>query len=973
MSSIHISFFKSQDEMLEQQKLKPNSFIFTQDISKTGAKKFALCDSFEDYINYNDSLKDENKNCHEFVLNDVIINEFYDVELKGDFEDYKQKSNEVIKDFLSSLKEFHAINNFEIRNADFKILQACHSKKISFHIIVPKYQFKNIYCHKKFISDYKEFCEKNNYVFYPDEGVYKKNTTLRMIYNTKMGKNYPLLPISSDVNEKDYLIKYQGNSPIILPWSEYVKPKKEIQLLNQLNNSNKIEILKEIVSKITDDDYTTWTQVCWGLYNLTYPTLLNEGKKLFFEYSRNSVDYHEEACDRLWENSTYKEDGISLGTLKKLAGVRSSTEQKTQPKLIDNLNFYNTNVKTIKNIIPFINSFKNEKGIQIIRGEYGMGKTHQICEFEKLNDKYNSLIVSATRALTKQLCKRTNFDLYSDGFEKNKLITTIESIYKIRVKPDILYIDEFCSVRRALSGLTCRKNGNLIFSTLIILLKNTEKIIILDADISPDDIYLISKLSGRQDITFYDYVKSNREKKTYTLINSEALFVEKLLSKVEDDKKIAICSSSPQFLKTLLKYNELQNKKVLLITAETEQTTKDDIMQNIEKLEDYDVFLYSPSVKVGVSFDNLHFDYIFAHHCSKSNITCDEFAQMIRRVRITKNREKEIICFIPYSNNECSENLKEEVEKYVQINEYYGIVERVSIGKENDFQIIKDDPYYDVYLINKKESYFSKNHFYDCFIHKITSFGDIIKKDFEKAEKLNKDDIKEKYSVVKEEDVLKVYNADLISYEDAEKIVKKIENNKSVLSKELLSLKKYKILNHYNINIIKKSENVLTQDIFKKLLDKKNKERYRLYKKAIEEFIKNYDVKQKFISSDEILKFEEIELEKIENTSFDLLHKSKDYQKIFFALYVRENFKNNNYDFFNDFFDKYEHLLYKFGNDKNRGNQYKNRENKDKLKILNKCLDFIGLQYKNVCTKKNPVIGIAKQEILIFGDKNYRF
>ena len=68
------------------------------------------------------------------------------------------------------------------------------------------------------------------------------------------------------------------------------------------------------------------------------------------------------------------------------------------------------------------------------------------------------------------------------------------------------------------------------------------------------------------------------------------------------------------------------------------------IFEEMEKLSDYDVVIYSPTCKVGVSFELEHFDleYFFTHPMSE--LSTEDSRQLIRRIRKIKegkSRKKE--------------------------------------------------------------------------------------------------------------------------------------------------------------------------------------------------------------------------------------------------------------------------------------------------------------------------------------------
>ncbi len=60
--------------------------------------------------------------------------------------------------------------------------------------------------------------------------------------------------------------------------------------------------------------YKTWTNVLWGIYNITYGN--NFGRELFLEFSKKSKKYDKDSCMEYWDKCSIKNGGINMGSLR---------------------------------------------------------------------------------------------------------------------------------------------------------------------------------------------------------------------------------------------------------------------------------------------------------------------------------------------------------------------------------------------------------------------------------------------------------------------------------------------------------------------------------------------------------------------------------------------------------------------------------------------------------------------------------
>ena len=113
---------------------------------------------------------------------------------------------------------------------------------------------------------------------------------------------------------------------------------------------------------------------------------------------------------------------------------------------------------------------------------------------------------------------------------------------------------------------------------------------------------------------------------------------------VLDGKKIGVACFSPAFAASLHTSMLEKKKKSLLLVKDTDTSIKKDVFENIDQLENYDIVIYSPTCKVGVSFEKLYFDSIYAFTHRSSDLTSSTLRQMCRRIR--KTNENKIYIYV---------------------------------------------------------------------------------------------------------------------------------------------------------------------------------------------------------------------------------------------------------------------------------------------------------------------------------------
>jgi len=302
------------------------------------------------------------------------------------------------------------------------------------------------------------------------------------------------------------------------------------------------------------------------------------------------------------------------------------------------------------------------KSLFVLKSAWGTGKTYHIIKEAVLQHKEDRILFltesnSLNRAITKQLNQylgESSKDYFvshtSDRLlsSNRKVVCSLQSIKKIQYNTfDLIIIDEFESICNALQAESTYKGTSPYqsYGIVIHLLKNCPKTIITDADISAERIRLFAKELETKPVIYKNKTTSFQNTKCLIHTDIDAMNT-KVHADILEGKKISyVCSTkkaAKKFLLTIIEYK----KTILYAEQEGIFLYENGIYKTIEKslfLTDIeyhiienkvDVFIYTPTIKTGISVNSVYFDKTYAVS-SVYSIPYKEFLQMIMRVRIT--------------------------------------------------------------------------------------------------------------------------------------------------------------------------------------------------------------------------------------------------------------------------------------------------------------------------------------------------
>lgn len=286
-----------------------------------------------------------------------------------------------------------------------------------------------------------------------------------------------------------------------------------------------------------------------------------------------------------------------------------------------------------------VETYLNSKnGLLSIRSPMGTGKStlisHIIDECHALDMKV--LIITNRISVAQDFGKKYNIKVYNqDKYNLgDSLICQYDSLWRYNIKFfDIVIMDEFISI---MTHSRSNLNNNSINIAKFFGCFN-KKLVIADAFLTGYENFLLSNKTSNVHLIDNIY----RDPTTLYCYEDMNYFVQSIIVHSERHK-ISVSATSLAFINSLQLLLQKRGLKVITLTAETPQSTKELIYELFDK-EDHDkwdVLIYSPTLTVGVS--NINKTYYHFHYDSSISTDVISSIQMVKRTR----KAKEIHMFI---------------------------------------------------------------------------------------------------------------------------------------------------------------------------------------------------------------------------------------------------------------------------------------------------------------------------------------
>jgi len=295
-----------------------------------------------------------------------------------------------------------------------------------------------------------------------------------------------------------------------------------------------------------------------------------------------------------------------------------------------------------------------------VKAKMKMGKTKKLREFIDTHFAPTGLRVPIVRILSFRQTfsgnikeKFPDFTLYSDvkgELDQPRLICQIESLHRVEISrdidpPDLLVMDECESIFEQFeSGLL--KNFSMAWATFQWMIRNARYIVCMDANLSDRTYRLLKRMridyhnakyptEPSWNIYYHNDKYKNQTGDRYYFTTDKNKWYYMLHSAVADGSRIVCPMSSlgeAEVLKRDIEQNFPENT-IGFYSSKTSASQKREHFNNVaEYWSQYDTLIYTPTVSAGVSYEEKHFDKIFAYFTDKAcNVeTC---LQMLGRIR----------------------------------------------------------------------------------------------------------------------------------------------------------------------------------------------------------------------------------------------------------------------------------------------------------------------------------------------------
>lgn len=451
-------------------------------------------------------------------------------------------------------------------------------------------------------------------------------------------------------------------------------------IINKINTEDMLKYI-ECLNDYHFQSYETWRDILFICYNCNNDKEIAEKLHKLSQIGKYKQVSYEEVANKFYNNEYFKD--FNIYGLIKIAREDNFNNKYTEyfNKDYDKYDFeyknmteeyYDEKNKNKLNYDVISNYFKDDK-LCVIKSPYGSGKTTYIKKLiaDKYKDKRIIFLVmrqSLSYDLENEMCK-LGFKNYLNkdkiNYKDDKIIISLDSLRKITyyklnrcfIKSyDLVICDEFCSL---LSHFDFNqiKGVEELYNLFELIITKSKQTYFLDGDINNREIkYLQNYLNYESKPLFNNKIAT---KFNMNLTYDDDKYYKLIDQDLKNSKKVCIPSMSAGFCETIKE--KYKKYKVLVYNAKTDDDIKKGLTRIEELVKKYDIFVYSPSITVGVNIDFEFFESIYGYMCN--SVCARVYYQMLFRVRNVVNKNINILVdpLIILNNNpyETFEELKE--------------------------------------------------------------------------------------------------------------------------------------------------------------------------------------------------------------------------------------------------------------------------------------------------------------------------
>ncbi len=613
----------------------------------------------------------------------IIVLDFDIYDSSTDSENPKAKS--LLVEFLKMDKKTNPmkIGHFTSSTCmNYGVLLDITSNKTLIDYLVPKG------CKQ---GDVLEILIRNNVVLPPTTTICKKCKTLA---HQRQFVNYDHLgftPISDEIADwiKTYILKYEqeqkNKKKTSITSSTSISTSHPV--INNLPTETVIKLIACISTDRLDTNYKDWCKITSIVYNTNNS---KEVCKAFWERGKvgkyANVTYDEiESC--FYSHNIYPDFDHDI--LVRIARYDNPTlffqsfNKYDEPTFLHHdITFKDENNQDTK----YINLDQLEKSISpgenmvVLKSPYGTGKTTMIKEIvnRAISKNPNSRIIFLV--MRQSLARSIELDFESLGFinylakihkqdtidgDNTSIITNYQAIKKeidhttnrviisldslprinnysyesqININPyDIVICDEFCSL---LSHFSYKQMNSkeFIYKLFYKIIKSARKTsYFLDGDISNREIGFLENYLDYTGVPIFNKSKGNSFNVTITY--DEDYYLKEIVDDLINGRNVCVIAMSSGFCDKLeaflLKYG-FTISSIFKITGKSSDIDKNNL-KNVNTLFTlYRIVIFSPTITVGVDFNQEHFHKIYGQICFES-VSPREYWQMLARIRKVKD------------------------------------------------------------------------------------------------------------------------------------------------------------------------------------------------------------------------------------------------------------------------------------------------------------------------------------------------
>jgi hypothetical protein len=535
-----------------------------------------------------------------------------------------------------------------------------------------------------------EILFKTNVVLPPTTTICKKCKTPSHARQFVNSDNLGFTPISDDIATWiiSFIEKYKKSQEKSKNPRSTSNTTSNIQVNDVINNLPTETVIKLIACISTDrlnTSYQEWSKITSIVYNTNNS---KEVCKAFWERGKvgtyANVTYNEvEKC--FYSHSIYPEFDPDI--LVRIARYDDpplffqSFNTYDEPTFLSkNITFKDENNKDTKYIKldQLNNTLTPGDKFVVLKSPYGTGKTTMIKEIINKSIQKNKDVRIVFLVMRQSLARSIELEFESMGFinylnkikkhtksfingssfnvitkyesikqeidhNTNRVIISLDSLPRINnytyespinIKPyDIVICDEFCSLLSHFSYQQMNAK-EFIYKLFHKIIKTAKKnVYFLDGDISNREISYLENYLEYTGVPTFNTAKGNSYNIKITY--DQDYYLREILDDLKKGKNVCVISTSASFcdkLEALLKDAGYDSTKVFKITGRSSDIDKQSLVNVNQLFIQYRLVIFSPTISVGVDFNQRHFDKIYGQICLES-ITPREYWQMLARIR----------------------------------------------------------------------------------------------------------------------------------------------------------------------------------------------------------------------------------------------------------------------------------------------------------------------------------------------------